>query len=338
MVAWRSLVNAPWYKNPFSWGVTTLVAAAMFLVGWFMAPPVTPPQPLRLSGYQFIDPLLVCNSNNSTAFPEDKNLRSDIQSVIDAHKRSGDISKAGVYFLNLANGQWANVYPEEKFYPSSLGKIPIMIAYFEMAEGSPGILDKKITYTGGPDLNQTQDIKPVQAIIPGKTYTVRQLIEYMIKYSDNNATQLLYDASDQEALDNVYRDLDIPIISNVTDANADQVTPQQISRLFRVLYNATYISRDVSEEALKLMSGSSFTQGLAAGVPTSTVVAHKLGLVGIVSGGVTSEHELHDCGIIYGKVPYALCVMTRGTASLPTLESILAKISAVAYDRAENGN
>jgi hypothetical protein len=79
------------------------------------------------------------------------------------------------------------------------------------------------------------------------------------------------------------------------------------------------------------MSMSSFTQGIQAGVASSTVVSHKLGLVGIAPNNVLTEHELHDCGIVYGKDPYLLCVMTRGAGSLATLEGIIAQISGIAY-------
>ena len=330
-------VNPPWYKSPYPWIITIVTSSVVFVIGWFIPPPITPPQALRLSGYQFIDPLLACNVNNSHVFPEDQALSSDIQSIIDAHVKSGDLSKASTYFSDLADGKWSNVYQDDQYYPSSLGKIPIMMAYYEMAETSPDILNKEITYAGGPDLNQTQDIKPAAAIVQGQTYTVEQLIEYMIKYSDNNATALLFDAVDKNALNNIYDELGIPSVANITAANADIVTPVQISELFRILYNATYISRDYSEKALQLMSESSFTQGLVAGVPSSTVVSQKLGLVGFDSGGIATEHELHDCGIVYARDPYILCVMTRGSSDLPTMEGIIASISKVAYEHVQNG-
>jgi hypothetical protein len=86
------------------------------------------------------------------------------------------------------------------------------------------------------------------------------------------------------------------------------------------------------------MSQSSFTQGIVAGTPSSTVVAHKLGLVVIQnSNGVTTEHELHDCGIVYANNPYLLCVMTRGSSPLPTMEGIIANISQATYRAVENG-
>jgi beta-lactamase class A len=216
-----------------------------------------------------------------------------------------------------------------------------MIAYYELAETNPEILNHQITYEGGADLNQSQDIKLLYAIVPGGTYSVEQLIEYMIKYSDNNATELLYKNIDIQTLLNVYSDFGIPVNKDATISNLDFINPEQVSVMFRVLRNATYLSRDYSEQALELLAQSSFTQGITAGLPSSTIVAHKLGLVGITQNGTTTEHELHDCGIIYQNTPkddYLLCVMTRGTGNLMTLENIIATISSVVYRHVENGN
>ena len=312
-------------------------------MGWYIKAGqdyILPAKSLRLSGYEFIDPLLACNVNNSDIYTQDTQLTGSIASIIGTHEANGDISKASVYFTDLKSGAWANVNQGQVYYPSSLGKIPIMIAYYELAENSSSdILNQKITYTGGEDLNASQDIPPAGAIVTGETYTVNQLIEYMIKYSDNNATQLLYNAIDKDTLNNVYGDLGIPIDNDPTASNLDFITPQQIAIMFRVLYNSTYLSRNYSEQALNLMSQSSFTNGIVAGLPSSTVAAHKLGLVGIQnSTGLTTEHELHDCGIVYAQDPYVLCIMTRGMAQLPTLESILANISQVAYQHVSNAD
>jgi beta-lactamase class A len=321
------------------WAIAAIACAAGFTLGWFLKPPTgATPSPLRLSGYQFISPLLACNFSNPGAFPEDQPLSNAIQATIDKHKQSEDITKASTYFLDFTTNQWSDTYENEKYYPSSLGKIPIMMAYYELAENSSAVLEKRINYpAGGADLNNTQDIKPEKAIIPGQTYSVDELIDYMIKYSDNNAAELLYENIDQSVLRNVYGDLQIPMNDNATIANLDFITPRQVATLFRILYNATYLSRDFSEKALQLMSESSFTQGLAAGAPASTTVSHKFAVVGIApNGGVSTEHELHDCGIVYApNHPYLLCVMTRGSSDLPTMESTIADISRTIYQKVE---
>ncbi|MGC9602285.1 MAG: serine hydrolase [Minisyncoccia bacterium] len=317
-----------------------IIVLVAFALGWFIKgrrDNVVQPQSLRLSGYTFIDPLLACNINNSNAYAQNKLLSQELQSIIDTAKNNGTISKASVYFVNFKTGAWANVYGDELFYPSSLGKIPLMIAYYQESENDPSILTQELAYpVGSTDLNQMQDIAPAKAIVPGQSYTVEQLIEYMIKYSDNNATALLDANINQDTLARVYGDLDIPSEDNVNIANADFVTAHQVATMFRVLYNATYLWRSNSEKALQLLSQSSFTQGLVAGVASTTVVSHKLGLVGIAPNGVTTEHELHDCGIVYAKVPYLICVMTRGAGSLPNMESVIAQLSKAAYQSVQN--
>src|ERR1700677_3055439 len=95
--------------------VAIVIGVAGFGAGWFIkaARDYTPPaQSLRLSGYQFIDPLLVCNINNSSVFTENKLLSNELQSIIQTHTNDGDISKASVYFTNLTTGAWASVYPD----------------------------------------------------------------------------------------------------------------------------------------------------------------------------------------------------------------------------------
>ena len=329
--------HAAWYKQFAPWGLIVAASCVAFVVGWFVPPPSTPPQALRLGGYNFIDPLLLCNLNNSNAYSQNTLLSREMQSIVNTNTSSGNISKASVYFVDLKNGQWANVDGTEQFYPSSLGKIPLMIAYYQASESDPAVLQKELVYpVGSTDLNAMQDILPEDAIVPGRSYTVDQLIGYMIKYSDNNATALLDANINPDTLSRVYGDLGIPSEENVNLANADFITAHQVSTLFRVLYNGTYLSRDDSERALALLSQSSFTQGLVAGVASSTIVSHKLGLVGIAPNNVTTEHELHDCGIVYAKDPYLMCVMTRGSAPLPVLEGIVAQLSKAAFTSVQN--
>lgn len=307
-----------------------------------MTATVPTPKPLRLTGYQYISPLISCNFSSVKAFSQDQSMISTIQSVISQDKSAGDITNASVYFADLTTGQWASVNGNDKYYPSSLGKVPIMMAYYAMAESSSSILDEKNSYpAGATDLNTQQEIPPASAITLGKKYTNEQLIESMIKYSDNDAADVLTTratTAELQGVQDVYSDLQVPLETDVTASSSDFMTPQQYSILFRTLYNATYLSRDYSEKALALLAQTDFTQGIVAGVPSSTVVSHKYGLASYLSAGVPYQWELHDCGIVYASgYPYVLCVMTKGTTSIAAQEKTIADISAAAYNQVENG-
>jgi beta-lactamase class A len=98
--------------------------------------------------------------------------------------------------------------------------------------------------------------------------------------------------------------------------------------MFRILFNASYLTQAASEQALELLTRSEFRAGLVAGVPAGTVVAHKFGER--IDGGVA---KLHDCGIVYHPArPYLLCVMTEGDRFEP-LASLIAETSRIAYDQ-----
>jgi beta-lactamase class A len=331
------------FRKKLYWIIAILACFGSFGLGWLLNKAmtvITPPIPLRIGGYQFISPLISCNFNSTKIFSQNKPMLNALQSVVSSDQTAGDVTNASVYFADLTSGQWASVNPSDQYYPASLGKVPIMMAYYAMAENTSSILDEEASFPlGVPDLNTQQEITPGDAITLGQNYSVEQLIEYMIKYSDNDAAAVLTNLTDPTDLESVYSDLDIPLSTEVTASTSDIMTPQQYSILFKTLYNATYLSRDYSEKALQLMTQTTFTQGLVAGVPSSTVVSHKYGLASYTtSDGVPYQWELHDCGIVYAPGhPYLLCVMTKGTTSIAAQEKTIADISAAAYEEVENG-
>jgi beta-lactamase class A len=326
------------------WVIAILACAGSFGFGWFLNKAVTViavPQPLRLTGYQYISPLLSCNLGSVKQFSQDQPVVSAIQSAIAQDTSAGDVTDASVYFSDFTTGQSANVNGNEKYYPASLGKVPIMMAYYAMAENSSSVLDEENAYpAAAPNLNIQQEIPPTDAITPGQEYTNEQLIEYMIKYSDNDAADVLTaltTPAELQGVQDVYADLQVPVDNEVTASSSDIMTPQQYAILFKTLYNATYLSRDYSEKALALLTQTTFKQGIVAGMPSSTVVSHKYGLASYLSGGVPYQWELHDCGIIYAPGhPYLLCVMTKGSTSIVAQEKTIADISSAVYDEIED--
>jgi beta-lactamase class A len=325
--------------------VVILACAGSFGLGWFfnkVSTTITIPPPLRLGGYQYISPLLSCNLGSLKIFSQDQSMINTLQSSISQDEGAGDVTEASVYFSDFTTGKWASVNGNDKYYPASLGKVPIMMAYYAMAENTNSILDEENAYpASAPNQNIQQEIPPTDAITPGQEYTNEQLIEYMIKYSDNDAAEVLTaltTPAELQGVQSVYSDLQIPIDNTITASTSDIMTPQQYAILFKTLYNATYLSRDYSERALELMTQTTFTQGIVAGVPSSTVVSHKYGLASYTQGGVPYQWELHDCGIVYApKHPYLLCVMTKGTTSIAAQEKTIADISAAAYNEVEKG-
>ncbi len=260
--------------------------------------------------YKFINPLLECDSANISRDRNLSNLRSQLKSFIDEQvKNNVNISFGSVYYRDLNNGPWLGVNQDELFSPASLIKVPLMIAYYQMAQENPSILQKKILNTQVFD-PKDQNIQPEIYLEANKEYTVDDLINRMIVYSDNLAYNLLLNDIDNQKIYQVYKDLGVDISKANTDPNGNILTVSQYASFFRILFNSSYLDKDMSEKALNLLSQVKYNEALPAGIPANIKVSHKFGER---QYNQTGEKQLHDCGIVYlPKKPYLLCIMTRG--------------------------
>lgn len=260
--------------------------------------------------YKYINPLLECE--NST-ISQDKNLTSlknSIEFFINQEINNKQISFASVYYRDLNNGPWFGINEKEYFSPASLIKVPVLIAYLKEAENDPSILEKKIINTKTFDYNK-QNIIPTQTLELEKEYTIEDLINRMIIYSDNAAYELLLDNIDNIKIFNVYKDLDVDISKAEKDPDGNIITVKDYSSFFRILFNASYLNEKMSEKALTILSKSQYYKGLVAGVPENITIAHKFGERQFLP---SKEKQLHDCGIVYlPKKPYLICIMSRST-------------------------
>ena len=282
----------------------------------------------RMGQQGFTNPLLDCSIGADTISAKKEDFSADLLNFVNVLKQKPSISQVSVYFRDLNNGPIVGVNQNEPFAPASLLKVPIMMAYYNRAEDEPGLLDKKIKFEEASTLlPDTQNFVPQEQIQLGHTYTIEQLIEYMIKYSDNQAMVILYNqlpVADQVEL---YTEIGVDPAA-ITDSTAS-LTVKQYSVFFRILFNASYLSREDSEKALELLSESTFNDGLRAGVPTTIPIAHKFGERQFSD----QLQQLHDCGIVYYPMhPYLLCVMTRGS-SISDLTQAIADTSRFVYDK-----
>jgi beta-lactamase class A len=288
---------------------------------------------LHSGGYKYINPLYECGNSRSLGASEYGNLESKIKKYINQRTANSDITQASVYFRDLNNGPWFGVNEKMAFTPSSLLKLPVMLAYFKKAEADSSILAKIISYDKVPDGQfqvLSQGVVPRNPIQLGKKYTVEQLVESMIEGSDNTALSLLEENISNAEIDKVTQDLGIPTATDSTPE--DYMNVKDYSALFRVLFNGSYLNRDFSQKALEILAKAEFNEGIRKPVPAQISIAHKFGERNLPNG----INQLHDCGIIYyPNHPYLLCVMTRGT-DFANLEQVIQNISRLVYGEVDS--
>ena len=270
---------------------------------------------LHGGGYKLINPLYECNTGLPYGTTQLLDLKNSVSSYIDQITANNSVTRAAVQYRDLNAGPWFGINNQDLFSPSSLLKVPVMMAYYKEAEKNPLILTQEITYTQDPAGLANENFPPKHPLVKGKTYTVEQLIEQMIIESDNVALLLLEDKIGNDKINQVTLDMGITNYQDLSMSVVDYAT------LFRVLYYATYLNKDYSEKALEILSRVEFTQGLVAPLPKEIVVSHKFG-----EREADGVHQLHDCGIVYyPKHPYLVCIMTKG----PNFNDLMATIQQI---------
>lgn len=279
------------------------------------------------SEYTFINPLLFVITPEEQALPQYQPLKDEVEKYIKQATTQGKATGISVYFRNLDTSQWVAINAEKTYPPASLLKVVTLIAVLKEAEMNPQFLFATVTAREVGEAVNEMYFPPSRHVEAGKTYSVQELLNLLIIESDNAASYILSRMLGDQRMIDIFSDLNIPPISDDT-----RYTPLQYSRLFRALYNGTYLSKPFSEKALELLSKTSYTSGLVSGVPSGTIVAHKFGTKSGDDLEVPTKNELHDCGIIYRpESPYFLCVMTEGT-DFEELETVIADISRLVWD------
>jgi beta-lactamase class A len=260
------------------------------------------PASVRIRNYKYVKPLLFSDRLCETDHFLDMKMAAN--EAVNAFKASGDISSASIYLRDFDNGEWMNLNPYETYHPASLFKVPIMIAIMRMAEKQPGLLDKELLFNPPKDLNLPTQNYRSKSIEAGKKYTIRELLQYMISYSDNKANWLLKDFMDAKTYNDMFVDFCLGLPLPDQKPEEIQISAKDYSVFMRTLFNSTYLQPENSELAVSMMAACDFEDGFMKGMPAGTKMAHKFG-----EWDNHQEFQLHESGIIYTSRRQVLCMI-----------------------------
>lgn len=275
----------------------------------------------RRTAFRFIDPLLDCQQAETRQ--EVRPFRRELERLAEAARSGGGATHLSVYFRDLHNGAWVGINEKEEFLPASLLKVPLMMAVFHAEEERTGVLSEVLTVPADVPASAPQRYSKSSDLVAGSTHTVIDLVSAMARDSDNAALWTLLRRFGGAGIHEVYEDLGV---LTPVDGVPDHLRVKDYASIFRLLYNASYLSRHASERALYELTQSNFGLGIVSPLPKDVKVAHKYG-----ERDLGGEKQLHDCGIVYyPKQPYILCVMTRGP-KWEGLADTIQKVSGLVY-------
>ncbi|HTO72959.1 MAG TPA: serine hydrolase [Gemmatimonadales bacterium] len=252
-----------------------------------------------------------------------------------------DTATVGVALVDLATGREIGSGALTRFHAASTMKVPVLIelsrrvdagdfrwddsilvrnAFRSLADGSTFTLDKK------------DDSDSTVYDMVGQREPIRLLARLMIIRSSNLATNLLIDqlgAARVNATAHALGADSIQVRRGVEDQKAfdrgmnNTTTARDLAILLAALEQGKAASAASSAVALDMLLGQEFNDGIPAGLPAGTRVAHKTGELTAV---------FHDAALIYppGRAPFILVVLTRGfgeRADAMKMQSDLARLA-----------
>ena len=252
----------------------------------------------------------------------------------------------GLYYRHLARPDSILIAAKLRLHAASTMKVPVMIQLFRDADaGQAGLDDSLTVHTSFPSLvdgspfavgKEDDSDSTLYARVGGKA-SVRELLDLMITRSSNLATNILIERVGAGRAQGTARALgawSIQVLRGVEDGKAyraglnNTTTARDLGVLLGAIARGRAASRAACDSMLAILGRQEFNEGIPAGVPPATRVAHKTGWIG--------EVVYHDAAVVYPARggSYVLVVLTGGIKEDSVAHNLVADLSRLVYDAA----
>ncbi|HSG09771.1 MAG TPA: serine hydrolase [Longimicrobiales bacterium] len=252
-------------------------------------------------------------------------------------------AEVGVYYRSLdAEGDSLALDADVRMHAASTMKVPVMMQLYLDAQGGGRSMDDSVRVTttfvsivdGSPfDLPPGSDSDTTFYGRVGDRVPIRQLLDRMITWSSNLATNILIQEADPRRITRTLRALgadSMEVLRGVEDLKAfeaglsNSATARDLGIVMAAVAGSPRFSTDAREEMLSILERQHFRENIPAGVPGSVRVANK-------TGWITAHN--HDAAVVFPleAPPYVLAVMVRGVEEQSEAAELVAEISRQVY-------
>lgn len=249
-------------------------------------------------------------------------------------------AEVAIAFRTLDGQSAYSLREEESFHAASTMKIPVMIELFHQARQGKLKLEDALPvknefhsladgsiYTLDPADDSETDLYKAA----GETRTLRQLCELMITVSSNLATDLLVEKLGVDSIRATVHSLHadgMDVLRGVEDSKAfakglnNTTTAHGLLQLLDAIARGEAVDQESSRQMIEILERQKFNEGIPAGLPPGTRVAHK-------TGEITKIH--HDAAIVFAPKPFVLVILVRGVADIKDSAALMADITRLLY-------
>jgi beta-lactamase class A len=233
-----------------------------------------------------------------------------LQSALNA-ALAGYNGRASVVVHNLADGRYAAVNEGEVYYAASTYKAAVLLEAYRQRDAGELDFAKQVVLTeeyAATDLGTLEYLE----LAPNDLVSVADAVKGMIVVSDTPLALVVTEEVTHNSVDATLRNVGATVMSvNTTELPTTALDLSQLMTAIAAGYGVSAASRD---EMLSYLAQEWFREGVIAGVPSGTTVAHKSGSF---SGAV------HDAAVVWGPAgPYVITVLTDGSGGWPALAAV----------------
>lgn len=238
------------------------------------------------------------------------NLSKELKNYI---KKSG--GTVTLQYKDLTTREVFQINGKTSGRAASTIKLPLVLYIMEQASKGKINLNKKLKYKsyhyyGGSGIIQKKKV--------GTYFTIRQLVSYAMRYSDNIAFIMLKEYVGPNTFIKYMKSLGgqyaYPNGQNLTSAN-DLTT--YASKLYQFSKESKY-----GQEVVGYLKKTVYNTTIPRGIK-DVPIAHKVGMI-------PASLIYNDVAIVYDKRPFVLAIMTRGI-SYEKSQKVIADLAAIVY-------
>jgi beta-lactamase class A len=263
-----------------------------------------------------------------------RDLPHDVDAILARHPAQ----TIAVAYYDFNSGATLLRNEHEVFHAASTMKVPVMLGIFEAVTRGELRLDQRVRvkndfvsiFDGSHfALHAGEDSDPTLYSLVGTDVSLEELVRRMIDRSSNLATNLVIELIGAPRVMNLMTRIGaekIQVLRGVEDDKAfeagmnNTTTAYDLMLIFRTLAESRAVSPEASKQMVDILLAQEHNDGIPAGLPRGTRVAHKTGSITKIA---------HDAGVVFAPdgSKYVLVVLTRGFTKTEDGDRAIAAIS-----------
>lgn len=212
----------------------------------------------------------------------------------------------------------------QAFVSASMIKLLILCEFIAQIDEKNISLESNYTYREEDKVGGAGEIQKMPF---GTNFTYDTLARYMIKYSDNIATNVLIDILGMENINKKSQELGLKATKlnrkMMKEGEQNYMSSEDIEIIFKGIFYKKIGSLDMCQRGMNYLLENTDDDAIVRGLPNGTIFAHK-------TGSLTRIR--HDGGIVFIDNKYIIIVLTRDFLNEQDADYLIGNISSIVYD------